>query len=54
MTKISMTQTFPLYVGVPYVWILRFLMFEFFEHSDFAFVSDFDIRISYLLFLITA
>ena len=39
--------------GVPYVWTLRFLMFEIFEHSDFGFVSDFDIRISYLLFLFT-
>ena len=56
--------------GVPYVWTLRFLMFEIFEHSYFGFVSkpgtrpqggeskrsadNFDIRISYLLFLITA
>jgi hypothetical protein len=41
-----MTQTFPLYVGTlhlalafrPYVF-----MFEIFEHSDFGFVSDFDL-----------
>ncbi|GAF78373.1 unnamed protein product, partial [marine sediment metagenome] len=33
---------------------LRFFMFEVFEHSYFEFVSDLDIRVSYLLFLMTA
>ena len=32
---------------VPYVWALRLLMFEFFEHSYFGFVSDFVFTVPY-------